>query len=81
MSVTLTWKVDKLVPTECPDFVPDPYTGEFPSTHCAVAHFREVTYEATKTFPDEVAAEMFRKNAPPSCYGWKSANNTPLIEK
>ena len=40
---TLTWKVDETIPTACPDYVPDPYTGEYPSTHCLVYHCKTIT--------------------------------------
>ena len=67
MKYQLSWTVYKTVATYCPDYVPDPYTGEYPSTHCLVNHFKEVEEERIKTFETKEEAEYFEKNAPPSC--------------
>lgn len=72
--VTLTWKYDTTEPTECPDFKPNLYTGEYPSTHCLVYHFKNVTKEMAKSFDSQEAADEFKKNAPDGCYDWKLSN-------
>lgn len=68
---TLTWKVDKTVPTQCPDYVPDPYTGQYPSYHCAVYHCKTVTEERTAEFATLKEAQQFADKAPLSCYDFK----------
>jgi len=72
MKITLIWKVDVNEPVPCPDFVPDPYTGQYPSTHCLVYHFKVSTREFSKTFAGETEAAEFKKNAPQNCYDWKT---------
>jgi len=72
---TLTWKVDKIIPTPCPDYVPDPYTGEYPSFHCLVYHCKTITETRTKEFSTKKEAVEFAEKAPYSCYdfcldGW-----------
>lgn len=74
----LTWKVDKTIPVECPDFKPNPYTGEYPSTHCAVCHFESITEEKASFFATEKEAKDFAFKAPPSCYDFKL--NGELLE-
>lgn len=69
--ITLTWKVDITEQTGCPDYVPDPYTGQYPTTHCLVYHYRTVTKEMGATFETEEQAEAFKKNAPSGCYDWR----------
>jgi len=68
---TLTWKVDKTIPTACPDYKPDPYTGEYPSFHCAVYHSTTITEERTAEFSSEKEAKDFASKAPLSCYDFK----------
>lgn len=68
---TITWKVDKTIPTECPDYRPDPYTGAYPQTHCAVYHCKTITEEKTATFEKDWECESFINNAPSSCYEFK----------
>ncbi len=67
----LTWKVNKTVPAECPDYKPDPYTGEYPSTHCLVLHFETITKEKSLSFLNKKEAEEFAKKAPSSCYDFR----------
>ncbi len=68
----LTWKVDKQIPAPCPDYVPDPYTGEYPSFHCAVYHFQNITEEKSRYFKSEEEAKEFAQKAPLSCYEFKT---------
>lgn len=68
---TLTWKVSITRPTACPDYQPDPYTGQYPTTHCAVYHSETVTEEKSKEFLDEESALKFAEGAPSSCYDFK----------
>ena len=65
---TLTWKVDKTVPTACPDYTPDPHTGEYPSFHCAVYHCETITETKSKEFRIKEKAKDFADKAPYSCY-------------
>ena len=69
--LTLTWKVDKTIPTGCPDYQPDPYTGEYPSTHCLVYHCKTVTESKNAEFETMKECEDFVSKAPPSCYDFK----------
>lgn len=68
---TLTWKVDKTIPTACPDYKPDPYTGEYPSTHCLVYHSTTITEDRTAEFSTKKEAQDFAFKAPLSCYDFK----------
>jgi hypothetical protein len=63
----LTWKVTKTVPTACPDYVPDPYTGAYPSFHCAVYHCTTIIEEMVKDFATKEEAFSFAAKAPSSC--------------
>ena len=58
------WTVCETVPTGCPDYKPDPYTGEYPSTHCAVYHYKIITKSMKHFFPTEKEAREFIANAP-----------------
>lgn len=69
--ITLTWKVSKTIPTECPDYKPDPYTGEYPTTHCLVYHCKTVTENKTAEFETEEEAKEFANKAPQSCTDFK----------
>ncbi len=68
---TLTWKVYKTIPTACPDYQPDPYTGEYPTFHCAVYHCKTITEDKTTEFSSKKEAEDFAFKAPQSCYEFK----------
>lgn len=75
---TLTWKVDKTIPIPCPDYKPDPYTGEYPSTHCLVYHCKTITENRTAEFETDKEAQDFIDKAPLSCYEFKL--NGELVE-
>ena len=64
----LTWKIDKTITTACPDYVLDPYTGEYPSTHCLVYHCKTITENKSAEFSTEKEAKDFADKAPYSCY-------------
>lgn len=68
---TLTWKVDSRIQTPCPDYQLDQYTGHYPTTHCLVYHFKDVTETMVKEFEDEQKAIDFVSKAPFSCYDFK----------
>ena len=68
---TLTWKVDKTIPTACPDYQPDPYTGEYPSTHCLVYHCKTITENKSAEFKTMKECKDFASKAPLSCYDFK----------
>lgn len=65
---TLTWKVNYTRPTPCPDYKPDPYTGQYPNVHCAVYHFETVTEDKVSQFQTEQEALDFASKAPDSCH-------------
>lgn len=65
---TVIWKTTNTVPTSCPDYVPDVYTGQYPAIHCSVYHCKEITEEKTATFESEERAQEFIKNAPSNCF-------------
>lgn len=52
------------VPTECPDYKPDPYTGRYPMTHCLVMHYKTETKEMSRSFHTRQEAEAFVDGAP-----------------
>jgi hypothetical protein len=68
---TLTWKVTYTKPTACPDYKPDPYTGQYPGTHCLVYHCETVTDSKTADFETEQKALDFASKAPTSCFNFK----------
>lgn len=74
---TLTWKVTKNVPISCPDYVPDPYTGEYPSVHCAVYHYETVTNDMSKEFSTLKEIKEFISKAPQNCTEFK-VNGKPI---
>lgn len=76
----LTWKVYKTIPIPCPDYKPDPYTGEYPSTHCLVYHCKTITENKTAEFPTTKEAEAFAFKAPYGCYDFK-LNGKSLKDK
>lgn len=67
----LTWKVDKTIPTACPDYVPDPYTGEYPMTHCLVYHCKTITEDKSAELSNDKEAKDFASKAPDSCYDFR----------
>ncbi len=69
--IKLTWKVSKTVSAPCPDYIPDPYTGEYPTISCCVYHTQEVTEEKSAIFDTQEKADEFIKNAPSSCSEWQ----------
>ena len=72
MTYKLSWKVSKVVPIPCPDRVPDPYTGEYPSLNCLVYHTKQVTQEMSREFSTLEELEAFKKAAPlVGCFDWK----------
>jgi len=76
----LTWKVSKTIPTACPDYQPDKYTGEYPSMHCLVYHCKTITENKTTEFETEEKAKEFANKAPNSCYDFK-LNGESLEDK
>ncbi len=58
------WLVVSTSPVECPDFKPDPYTGAYPSTHCAVYHCKETKSVLIKEFVSDIEAKGFIDAAP-----------------
>ena len=65
MNWLVCWYVTISVNAECPDFKPDPYTGEMPNAHCAVMHGNTEKYAKTKWFGTKIEADDFIKAAPP----------------
>lgn len=63
----LTWIVNKTIPTSCPDYTPDTYTGEYPSMQCLVYHCKTVTEHKEFDFETREEAEKFTEQAPYSC--------------
>ena len=58
------WTLLTYVPTECPDFKPNPYTGEYPMTHCLVNHQKQVTKHFKRRFNTQSEAISFINKAP-----------------
>lgn len=65
MNWLVCWYVAVCVNTECPDYKPDPYTGQMPNAHCAVYHSKTEKYAKTKWFGTKIEADDFIKAAPP----------------
>ena len=63
-AVIVVWIVSVWVNIPCPDWKPDPYTGQYPMVHCAVLHGKNIDREMSQTFASREAAEEFIKNAP-----------------
>jgi len=76
----LTWKVDRTIPIPCPDYEPDPYTGEYPSVHCLVYHCKTITEDKIAEFATDKEAKDFASKAPDSCYNF-CLNGKPLKDK
>ena len=60
----VSWVVSVWVSAPCPDYKPDPYTGEYPLTACLVYHGSFEDKKMEKLFESECAAEEFINNAP-----------------
>jgi len=73
----LTWKSTYNRPAPCPDYKPDPYTGQYPMTHCLVYHLETVTEDRTKEFLTVKEAKEFAKKAPESCFDFM-LNGKPI---
>lgn len=73
---TVTWNVTLTRPIACPDYQPDPYTGEYPSTHCLVYHSEIVTEGKSVSFVTEEEAREFIRKAPESCTDFKINGET-----
>lgn len=56
----LTWSVTVVEPIPCPDYRPDPYTGQFQATHCAVYHCRTIQKQMEKEFSSKEEALEFK---------------------
>ncbi len=67
LKYVLSWKVTTQEPTGCPDRVPDPYTGSYPSMTCAVYHSKSVVRDMTKTFDSEKEVLDFMNKSPSIC--------------
>ena len=65
MIYLVIWTVSVWVSTSCPDFKPDPYTGEYPSMHCLVNHGKVVERDMVKQFSTLKEAQDFISSAPP----------------
>ena len=59
----VVWVITLTVPTSCPDYKPDPYTGEYPMMHCLVAHYKTITKNMRKEFKTKEEAQKFIDNA------------------
>ena len=68
---TLTWKVSYTRPTACPDYKPDPYTGQYPSTHCLVYHCETITESKSAEFETDEEVNNFISKAHYTCHEFK----------
>jgi hypothetical protein len=69
--VVLQWFAFVTERAPCPDYKPDPYTGELPATHCLVSHTKRVARLMERSFLDQEAADKFIRSAPPNCHDFK----------
>lgn len=65
MTFLVSWRVSQTVPTFCPDFKSDPYTGKYPDVMCTVYHTKTVEVKMKKEFETMVQVKEFIKNRPP----------------
>ena len=81
MKYILIWFVSQWVSTSCPDFVPNPYTGEYPNNRCLALHGRTVEVRMKREFNSMEELEEFKKGAPPECHGWISeVHDIPILD-
>lgn len=71
----VTWVFKAHVSVPCPDYKPDPYTGQYPTIMCAVAHHKLVTENRTQSFDTLKEAEIFINRAPQSCSDFHVTHN------
>ena len=64
LATIVIWTVTLWVSTPFPDYKPDQYTGQYPTTHCLVLHGKYIDKEMSAMFVGREAAEEFIKNAP-----------------
>lgn len=64
MKYLVDWTYDAVVPAECPDWKPDPYTGEYPTGHCAVYHTKIERREFRRVFDTEEEVNAFTDACP-----------------
>lgn len=69
MKYKVTWKVNGSRPASCPDYKPDPDTGQYPSTHCDVYHQESYTEDRERSFNSRKEAEAFVNLAPTALDG------------
>ncbi|HEB13600.1 MAG TPA: hypothetical protein ENI13_01320 [candidate division CPR3 bacterium] len=78
----LRWKVRKTVAAACPDYKPDPYTGEYPKTHCLVMHTQEVVDDMGQEFESLEELEKFKEGAPQDiCFDWETIEGSKRSHK
>lgn len=66
--VRVEWKVKRTILAECPYYKPDIYTGEYPTFHCDVVHYKDVIDSRSQDFLTKKEAELFITKAPTNCY-------------
>ena len=64
MKYLVIWIVSTWVSTPCPDFKPNPYTGEYPQSMCLVNHGKYESKEMERFFDTKDEAEKFIANSP-----------------
>ena len=64
MKYIVVWTIIVWVATGCPDYKPDPYTGQYPSTHCLVNHGKFEEKKMEKEFSTKEEALKFIEDAP-----------------
>lgn len=60
----VAWSVIVNAPAPCPDYKPNPYTGEYPSSHCLVYHTQREVKQMQESFKTRKEAEAFIAEAP-----------------
>jgi hypothetical protein len=66
----VSWVVSIWIPTQCPDYKPNVYTGQYPQSICSVNHGKYVNQEMSKEFKSLIKANKFIKDSPQD-YGFK----------
>ena len=53
----ISWVVVTMQPAECPDWKPDPITGQYPYAHCSAAHYKILTFERDSLVTGDAARD------------------------
>ena len=64
MKHLVKWQITRTEPAPCPDYRPDPYTGEYPLVSCAVLHTTTTVQNMVRCFYSREEADRFIADCP-----------------